>query len=94
LFLNAWVGDPLLSPGVTDEISYGPIVTALDDNYLVPELLRILNEIKEAFATARYVFFLSQRKTTCLMMFLRTRCLQYHKKRRSGQGPRGIDGGS
>lgn len=66
LFLNAWVGDPLLSPGVTDEISYGPILTALDDNYLVPELLRILNEIKEAFATARYVFFLSQRKNNLL----------------------------
>jgi len=66
LFLNAWVGDPLLSPGVTDEISYGPIVTTLDDNKLVPELLRILNEIKEAFATARYVFFLSQRKNNFL----------------------------
>lgn len=66
LFLNTWVGDPLLSPGVTDEISYGPIVTPLDDNYLVPELLRILNEIKEAFATARYLFFLSQRKNNLL----------------------------
>ena len=63
LFLNAWVGDPLLSPGITDEISFGPIVTSLDDNDLVPELLRILNEIKEAFATARYLFFLSQRET-------------------------------
>jgi tetratricopeptide (TPR) repeat protein len=66
LFLNAWVGDPLLSPGITDEISYGPIVTPLDDNNLVLELLRILNEIKEAFATARYVFFLSQRKNNLL----------------------------
>ena len=66
LFLNAWVGDPLLSPGITDEISYGPIVTPLDDNHLVPELLRILNEIKEAFATARYLFFLSQRKNSLL----------------------------
>jgi len=66
LFLNAWVGDPLLSPGITDDISYGPIVTPVGDNYLVPELLRILNEIKEAFATARYLFFLSQRESSTL----------------------------
>lgn len=66
LFLNAWVGDPLLSPGITDDISYGPIVTLVGDNYLVPELLRVLNEIKEAFATARYLFFLSQRKNATL----------------------------
>ncbi|MFZ3080330.1 MAG: LA2681 family HEPN domain-containing protein [Bellilinea sp.] len=66
LFLNAWVGDPLLSPGLSDELSYGPIVTSLNDNCRIPELLRILNEIKEAFATARYLFFLSQRKNSLL----------------------------
>lgn len=66
LFLNAWVGDPLLSPGITDEISYGPIVTSVDDNSFVPELLRLLNEIKEAFAAARYLYFLSQQKDNLL----------------------------
>lgn len=66
LFLNAWVGEPFLSPGITDDISYGPIVTPVGDNHLVPELLRILNEIKEAFATARYLFFLSQRENSTL----------------------------
>lgn len=66
LFLNAWVGDPYLSPGISDDISYGPIVTPVGDNYLVPELLRILNEIKEAFATARYLFYLSQKDNSSL----------------------------
>lgn len=66
LFLNAWVGDPFLSPGITDEISYGPIITPAGDTYLVPELLRILNEIKEGFATARYLFFLSQKENKVL----------------------------
>lgn len=64
--MNAWVGDPFLSPGITDDISYGPIVTPIEDDYLVPELLRILNEIKEAFATARYLLFLSQRDDSTL----------------------------
>lgn len=66
LFLNAWVGAPYLSPGITDDISYGPIVTPIGENYLVPELLRILNEIKEAFATARYLFYLSQKNNSLL----------------------------
>jgi hypothetical protein len=60
LFLNAWVGDKNLTPGVVDDISFSPITTSVGDKYLVPELLNILNEIKEAFATARYLFFLSQ----------------------------------
>ena len=66
LFLNAWVGDKHLTPGITDEISFGPIITDVGDQYLVPELLRILNEIKEAFATARYLYFLSKRKNILL----------------------------
>jgi tetratricopeptide (TPR) repeat protein len=66
LFLNAWVGDSSLSPGIVDEISYGPIITPIDDDYVVPELLRILNEIKEAYATARYLYFLSQRENSLL----------------------------
>ena len=60
LFLNAWVGNHELSPGVTDNISFGPIRTPIADIVLVPELLHILNEVKEAYATARYVYYLSQ----------------------------------
>lgn len=63
LFLNAWVGDEKLVPAITDEISFGPIVTHVEDQSKVPELLRILNEIKESFATARYLFFLSQKES-------------------------------
>lgn len=60
LFLNAWVGNKELSPGVTDDISLGEIITSPEDALTVPELLRILNEIKESFSTARYLFYLSQ----------------------------------
>lgn len=60
LFLNAWVGNKELTPGVTDDISLGEIITSIDDEFTVPELLRILNEIKESFSTARYLFYLSQ----------------------------------
>lgn len=60
LFLNAWVGDPNVAPAISDEIVFRPITTALGDETTVPELLHILNEAKEAFATARYQFFLSQ----------------------------------
>jgi hypothetical protein len=66
LFLNAWAGNKYLSPGITDDISFGSITTPIDDNHLVPELLRILNEIKEAYTTARYLFFLSQNKSETL----------------------------
>jgi len=59
LFLNAWTGESRFTPAFTDEISYGPITTKFDDDETVPELIRILNEIKEAFATARYLFYLS-----------------------------------
>jgi len=62
LFMNFWVGNKLLSPGITDDISFGPIATQTKDSELVPEMLRILNEIKESFATARYLYFLSQNK--------------------------------
>lgn len=62
LFLNAWVGDKKLSPGITDDISFGPIITKTSDNNLVPELLNILNEVKEAFSTARFLYFLSQQE--------------------------------
>lgn len=63
LFLNAWAGDDGLSPATADEISFGPIVTTAADRDLIQELLRILNEIKEAFATARYLLFLSQNES-------------------------------
>jgi tetratricopeptide (TPR) repeat protein len=66
LFLNAWVGNKELSPGITDDVYFGPIVTSVGDNYLVPELLRILNEIKESFATARYLYYLSQKQNNVL----------------------------
>jgi len=59
LFLNAWVGDQVLLPAFTDELSFPPITTPLTDETTVPELLEILNEIKESFATARYLYFLS-----------------------------------
>lgn len=63
LFLNAWVGDQDRSPALTDEISFGPITTPYSDNETVPELLRILNEIKESYAVARYLYFVSHEKS-------------------------------
>lgn len=66
LFLNAWAGHKELSPGVTDDISFGAITTPIADNHLVPELIRILNEIKEAYTTARYLYFLSQTSSSTL----------------------------
>ncbi|MFH1908393.1 MAG: LA2681 family HEPN domain-containing protein [Chloroflexota bacterium] len=66
LFLNAWAGNKEISPGITDDISFGGITTPIGDNHLVPELLRILNEIKESYTTARYLYFLSQSKTEIL----------------------------
>ena len=63
LFLNAWAGDKDLTPGIVDDISFGEITTDIKDDFLVPELLRILNEIKESYATARYLLFLSQKKS-------------------------------
>lgn len=66
LFLNAWAGNKELSPGITDDISFGGITTPIGDNHLVPELLRILNEIKESYTTARYLYFLSQDKIKVL----------------------------
>ncbi len=66
LFLNSWAGNKKLSPGITDDIAFGGITTSIDDNHLVPELLRILNEIKESYTTARYLYFLSQSKTEVL----------------------------
>lgn len=65
-FLNAWVGAPSLTPGITDDISFGPIMTPINDKFLVPELLHVLNEIKEEFATSRYLFFVSQGKNRLL----------------------------
>jgi tetratricopeptide (TPR) repeat protein len=59
LLLNAWVGDPRREPANTDGIVYNPIVTDFDDEETVPELVRILNEIKESFASARYLYYLS-----------------------------------
>jgi hypothetical protein len=66
LFLNAWAGNKNFTPGITDDISFGGITTSINDRHLVPELLRILNEIKESYTTARYLYFLSQRKSDIL----------------------------
>ncbi|MAT42457.1 MAG: hypothetical protein CL609_08960 [Anaerolineaceae bacterium] len=66
LFLNAWAGNKNLTPEISDDISFGGITTAIDNNHLVPELLRILNEIKESYTTARYLYFLSQNKSEVL----------------------------
>jgi len=60
LFLNVWAGDPNVMPAVTDELGFGPITTSVGDTDTVPTLLHLLNEIKEAFSTARYLFYLSQ----------------------------------
>jgi len=66
LFLNAWVGKEELTPGISDDIGFNPITTKIGDDYLVPELLRILNEIKESFSIARYLYFLSQNENQTL----------------------------
>lgn len=66
LFLNAWAGNKELSPGIIDDISFGGITTPASNNHLVPELLKTLNEIKESYSTARYLYFLSQGKATTL----------------------------
>lgn len=63
LFLNPWVGSRELSPSIIDDIAFGPIVTEAKDKYFVPELLNILDEIKESFSTARFLFYLSQRQS-------------------------------
>ena len=57
LFLNAWVGDKTIAPAITDEIHFGPILTLINDDKTVPELLRVLNEIKESYSTARYLYY-------------------------------------
>lgn len=66
LFLNAWAGDKELSPGIIDDISFGGITAPAKDSHFVPELLKTLNEIKEAYSTARYLYFLSQGKSDIL----------------------------
>lgn len=63
LLLNPWAGNKELSPGIVDDISFGAITIPAAESQLVPELLRILNEIKEAYATARYLYFLSHENT-------------------------------
>ena len=63
LFLNAWVGDQNVAPATSDEIAYGPITTKAKDAKFFPELLNILNEVKEAYITSRYLFYLSQSKS-------------------------------
>lgn len=64
LLLNAWVGDPRREPANTDEIVYGPVVTDFDDDETLPELVRILNEIKESFSSARYLCYLARTKNS------------------------------
>ena len=60
LFLNVWAGDQDVSPALTDEIGFGSLTTSVGDLETVPKLLQILNEIKEAFSAARYLYYLSQ----------------------------------
>ena len=49
--------------GPKDEISFGAISTAVGDLSTVPTLLRVMNEVKEAFSTARYLLiFRSQNR--------------------------------
>jgi tetratricopeptide (TPR) repeat protein len=60
LFLNAWAGDPYVMPAISDEIEYGSLTVKLSEVQTVSELLRTLNEVKEAYSTARYLFYLSQ----------------------------------
>ena len=66
LFLNAWAGDKSLTPGIIDDISFGSITVSIDDKDIVTELFRILNEIKESYTTARYLYFMSQNKSEVL----------------------------
>ena len=63
LFLNTWVGDQSVAPAISDEISYGPITASKSNAEVVPELLRVLNEIKEAFITARYLYYVALSKS-------------------------------
>jgi tetratricopeptide (TPR) repeat protein len=57
LFLNAWAGASTALPARTDEVSFQPITTTFTDESTVPELLHILNEIKESFTTSRFLAF-------------------------------------
>jgi hypothetical protein len=66
LFLNAWIGNQTVTPAISDEIAFSPITTSISDRETVPELLRVLNEIKEAFATARYLLYIAQTKSKVL----------------------------
>ncbi len=61
LLLSPWIGNKHLSPDLIDNVAFGPIVTPITAD-LVPELLMILDEIKESFSVARYLFYLSQRE--------------------------------
>lgn len=61
LLLNPWIGNQNLSPDLIDNVAFGPIVTPIGED-VVPELLNILDEIKESFSTARYLYYLSQRE--------------------------------
>jgi hypothetical protein len=58
------VGDKELTPGIIDDIRFGGITT--NQRILVPEMLKILNEIKEAFSAARYLLFISKIKDKLL----------------------------
>lgn len=59
LFLNAWIGDHRVDNSVVDSIKFGPITRPISDQKTVPEMLKILNDAKETFSTARYLFFLA-----------------------------------
>ncbi len=66
LFLNTCIGSQATAPAIADEIAFGSITVRQSKIWRVDELLRLLNEIKEAFATARYLFFLAQSESTMI----------------------------
>lgn len=57
LFLNVWLGDTTLAPATVDDIHFGPITTSIGDDKVFLPLIRTLNEIRESFVTARYLFY-------------------------------------
>lgn len=59
LFLNTWVGDQSVTPSISDDITYGTFALPRGEKKTALELFRILNEIKESFSTARYLYFLA-----------------------------------
>lgn len=60
LLLNTWIGNQRLTPRTSDDIAFGPIIVTTSNEDTVLEVLKVLNEIKESYATARYIYFLPE----------------------------------